>query len=209
MSTKTSSTSFAGAGVLAAIAASLCCILPVLALIAGASGIASSFSWLEPARPYFIGVTVLVLGFAWYQKLRPKPADECGCETAEKKPPFLQSKSFLALVTVFAAATIAFPLYSYVFFPKPVSKIVVVDSGNIEQVRLNIAGMNCAACNEEVTHAAMQTPGVLSATADFETGTASVRFDRSKASIQSVIAAINQTGYTVTNYQLTSDVKQQ
>ena len=43
-----------GAGLLTAIAASLCCITPVLALVAGTSGLASTFSWLEPARPYFI-----------------------------------------------------------------------------------------------------------------------------------------------------------
>lgn len=56
-----------GAGLLTAIAASLCCITPVLALVAGTSGLASTFSWLEPFRPYFIGLTILVLGFAWYQ----------------------------------------------------------------------------------------------------------------------------------------------
>src|SRR5690625_7732599 len=61
-----------GAGVLSAVAASLCCITPVLALISGASGVASTFSWMEPARPYLIGITVLVLGFAWYQKLKPR-----------------------------------------------------------------------------------------------------------------------------------------
>lgn len=61
-----------GAGLLTAIASSLCCITPVLALISGTSGIASTFSWLEPFRPYLIGFTILVLGFAWYQKLKQK-----------------------------------------------------------------------------------------------------------------------------------------
>jgi hypothetical protein len=61
-----------GAGLLAAITASLCCITPVLALIAGTSGIASTFSWIEPFRPYLIGLTILVLGFACYQKLKPQ-----------------------------------------------------------------------------------------------------------------------------------------
>lgn len=37
-----------GAGLLTAIASSLCCITPVLALISGTSGIASAFFWLEP-----------------------------------------------------------------------------------------------------------------------------------------------------------------
>jgi hypothetical protein len=35
-----------GAGLLTAITASLCCITPVLALIAGTSGI--TFAWIEP-----------------------------------------------------------------------------------------------------------------------------------------------------------------
>ena len=38
--------------ILTAITASLCCITPVLALIAGTSGVASTFSWIEPFRPY-------------------------------------------------------------------------------------------------------------------------------------------------------------
>lgn len=49
-----------GLGVLTAIASSLCSITPVLALIAGSSGAASTFSWIEPARPYLIALTILV-----------------------------------------------------------------------------------------------------------------------------------------------------
>lgn len=56
---------------IAALMSSLCCITPVLALIAGTSGLASTFSWLDPARPFFVGITVMVLSFAWYQKLLP------------------------------------------------------------------------------------------------------------------------------------------
>jgi mercuric ion transport protein len=78
-------------GILTAISASLCCITPVLALIAGTSGIASTFSWIEPFRPYFIGLTVLVLGFAWYQKLKPKKQVDCECETDEKPSLFNQN----------------------------------------------------------------------------------------------------------------------
>lgn len=82
-----------GTGLLTAIAASLCCITPVLALIAGTSGLVSTFSWLEPFRPYFIGLTILVLGFAWYQKLKPQEQIDCNCKT-EEKPKFIQKKHF-------------------------------------------------------------------------------------------------------------------
>jgi len=74
-----------GTGLLTAIAASLCCITPVLALIAGTSGLASTFSWLEPFRPYFIGLTILVLAFAWYQKLKPQKKIDCNCEAKLRK----------------------------------------------------------------------------------------------------------------------------
>ena len=127
MNKKIKSGKLAGAGVLSAIAASLCCITPVLALISGASGIASSFSWLEPARPYLLGITVLVLGFAWYQILRPRTAKEiqCACEEDEKLP-FMQTKKFLGLVTVFAFLMMAFPYYGHIFYPKADKEIVVV-----------------------------------------------------------------------------------
>ena len=94
--------------IITAIAASLCCVTPVLALIAGTSGIASTFSWLEPFRPYLIGLTVLVLGFAWYQKLKPQKEIDCECETDEK-PKFLQSKTFLGMGTAGARRRLAFP----------------------------------------------------------------------------------------------------
>src|SRR5882757_2902229 len=119
-----------GAGVFTAIAASLCCITPVLALIAGSGSIASSFSWIAPARPFLIGLTVAVLGFAWYQKLKPIPVDECGC-AVEEKPRFIQSKTFLLIVTLFAALMLSFPSYAKFFFPKNEKTVTVVEKSNI------------------------------------------------------------------------------
>ena len=86
-------------GILTALASSLCCIMPVLAIVAGTSGLASTFSWLEPARPYFIGSTALILGFAWYQKLKPQAKDDCGCDVPTKMP-FMQSSTFLGIITM-------------------------------------------------------------------------------------------------------------
>lgn len=127
--TEKSAKGLLGAGILTAIAASLCCITPVLALISGASGIASTFSWLEPIRPYLIGLTILVLGFVWYEKLRPRTAEEieCACE-ADDKPSFIQSNVFLGIVTLFAFLMIAFPYYGDIFYPKTDKQVIVVSS---------------------------------------------------------------------------------
>jgi len=83
---------------LTAITASFCCITPILAILAGSSGIVTMFSWIEPFRPYLIVFTLGVLAFAWYIKLKPKTKKEidCACEE-EEKPSFWQSKKFLLL----------------------------------------------------------------------------------------------------------------
>ena len=188
------------AGTLLALSASLCCITPVLALISGVGGIAATFSWLEPVRPYLIGITTLVLGFAWYQKLKPRKMEEvnCKCETDEK-PSFWQSKKFLGIVTILAVALMAFPNYSYIFYPKSsIANIVVVEKSNIQQVELKISGMTCQTCSEHVNHALDGVPGVLEHNTSYEQGTSIVKFDGSKAAQQALIDAVNATGYTVT-----------
>ncbi|MGB4830182.1 MAG: mercuric transport protein MerTP [Chitinophagales bacterium] len=187
-----------GAGVLSAVAASLCCITPVLALISGASGVASTFSWMEPARPYLIGITILVLGFAWYQKLKPQTAEEieCACEEDEK-PPFMQTKKFLGIVTVFAFLMMAFPYYGHIFYPKADKEVVVISSNNIQEVKFNVSGMTCASCEEHVKHAVNELPGIVSVSANSNDGTADVKYDNSKTDKVAIIKAIDGTGYKV------------
>ena len=186
------------AGLLTAFAASLCCITPILALIAGTSGLASTFSWLEPFRLYFIGVTILVLAFAWYQKLKPKKEIDCDCET-EEKPTFIQSKKFLGIVTAFAIVMLAFPYYAHIFYPKTEKQVVVVDKSNVQTVEFSISGMTCAGCKEHVNHEVNKLSGILKSSVSYENGNAIVEFDNSKTSIAEIEKAINGTGYSVTD----------
>ncbi|MBN8718448.1 MAG: mercuric transport protein MerTP [Sediminibacterium magnilacihabitans] len=187
------------AGLLTATVASLCCITPVLALFSGATGIASTFSWLEPYRPYLIGLTAAVLAFAWYQKLKPKKADiDCACE--EDKPSFWQTKTFLGIVTVLALLLMAFPKYSHIFYPESEKKeIVIINKINIQQVKLNIKGMTCEACSETINLALSKVPGVLEYKTEFKNGSSTVKFDNSKTAEQAIINAVNETGYKVTD----------
>ena len=188
-----------GAGVLSAIAASLCCITPVLALISGASGVASTFSWMEPARPYLIGITVLVLGFAWYQKLKPRTPEEikCDCEEDEKKP-FLQTKTFLGIVTVFAALMLAFPYYAHIFYPSNDKKeVVIVNASDIQTVTFVVKGMTCSGCVSHVENDVNKLPGIIIVDASYEEEVTRVEFDQSKVSLAQIEEAINGTGYKV------------
>lgn len=187
-----------GTSLISAIAASLCCITPVLAMIAGTSGIASMFSWIEPFRPYLIGLTILILGFAWYQKLKPQKEIDCECDI-EENPKFIQSKTFLGIVTLFAIVMLAFPFYSGIFYSNTGKQIVVVDKSEIKTTEFQISGMTCTSCEEHVNHEVNKLNGILSSKASYENGNAVVEFDRTKTNEAEIEIAINATGYKVIN----------
>ena len=208
-STPKASKGLLGTGIVTAIASSLCCITPVLALFAGSAGIAAGFSWLEPVRPYLIATTVLVLGFAWYQKLKPRTEEEiqCECETDER-PSFWQSRKFLLIVTLFAALMMAFPYYSPLFYPDNKKEVVYVNTSDIVTIDMDIKGMTCPACDSHVTHAAYEVDGVLEAKADHETGKAVVKFDKSKTSADQIIKSIDATTYKVEKQSINTHLQQ-
>lgn len=194
-----------GAGVLAALAASLCCITPVLALLGGISGVAATFSWLEPFRPFLIGTTVLVLGFAWYRKLKPQSVKQidCACEDDEK-PAFLQSKGFLGMVTVLAAALLSFPYYAAAFFPAEKNTTAMrAPAATTVNAKIYVKGMTCSGCEQSVNHALRESPGVVKANSAYSTGTAEVTFDQNEVNLPNLADAITKaTGYQVTGYEL-------
>lgn len=201
-----SSGTFTSAGVLSAIAASLCCITPVVALLAGSSGIAANFAWIEPARPYLIGLSIAVLLFAWYVKLKPAKTNDmdCNCETT-KKASFLQSKTFLGIVTVFAILMMSFPLYAKMFYPKPKAQaatLAMVD--NKQQIKFTIQGMTCEGCEQHVNNELSKLAGVLAYKTSYATRGSLITFDSSQVDVNTIAAAINKTGYTVKDYQLIS-----
>ncbi|HEY1025169.1 MAG TPA: mercuric transport protein MerTP, partial [Sphingobacteriaceae bacterium] len=189
---------WAGAGVISAFTASLCCITPISALIVGISGTASVFSWIEPMRPYLIAMSIGVLLFAWYIKLRPAKNDTgCDCETTSRKS-FLQSKAFLAIITVFAVLIIAFPLYAKIFYSSPkVTSATIGVTDRKEQVKFKIQGMTCEACEEYVNNELSKVPGVLAYKTSYANHSSLVTFDKSKVDVKTIEEAINKTGYNV------------
>lgn len=188
-----------GAGILSAIAASVCCITPPLALISGVSGMASAFSWMEPARPFLIGFTLAMLGFVWYQRLRSERTEavDCACEHNERSG-IMGSKKFLGLVTVFAALMLAFPYYSHIFYPVPEAESSgFFQVSESQRVTYEVQGMTCGGCEAHIQSAVNGLEGVISVKASHAEGTATVEFDPTRVSKSSMTEAINATGYHV------------
>lgn len=196
MSTEKTSKKAAYTGLFAAIAASSCCIPPVIALIAGLGGSASALSWMEPFRPYLIGLAVVAIGYAWYNYYKLKNTDDCDCEIDEK-PKWFQTKGFLISITLFAAISISFPYYSHIFYPDNKKEIVIVNQSNIQTVNFDVKGMTCASCEQHVTHAVNELEGIVNVAVSFEKANAKIEFVNSKTSKEAIEKAINSTGYKV------------
>lgn len=186
-------------GIIAAIAASSCCIPPVIAAVAGVGGAAGRLSWMEPFRPYLIGLAVIAIGYAWYSHFKPKEADDCGCDI--EKPKWYQTKGFLIGMTLFATLSIAFPYYSGIFYPDNNKEIVIVNANDIQKIEVEIEGMTCDACQSHVNHSVNELSGIVSVNSSYENANAIVEFDKTKTTIKDIEQAINETGYTVTKVE--------
>jgi len=194
---KSKENKWVGVGIFAAVAASLCCIAPVLAILGGIGGIASTFSWLEPLRPYLIGLSVIALSSAFYQAYKPKKEIECNCEQDEK-PKFINSKKFLWTILIVSGALFSFPYYSGAFFPNVDTAVANPNSANIVEAKINIEGMTCTSCEHTIDYSLQTTEGVLSATSSFETGVAKVKYDKTKVRPEQLKKAIEEkAGYKV------------
>lgn len=195
-SNKSNNTAFVS--LLTAVTASVCCITPLLTILAGSSGLVTTFSWIEPFRPYLIALTIGILGLAWYLKLKPKTQEEinCACDE-EEKPSFWQSKNFLFMVTVFAGLMLAFPYYSNIFYSQPSKDIVYVSQLNIIKYTFEVEGMTCAGCEAHVESEVNNLDGILSVKASYANTNTVVEYDKTKVDLTAIRKAINTTGYKV------------
>ncbi|MCT4583262.1 MAG: mercuric transport protein MerTP [Flavobacteriales bacterium] len=180
-------------GVIAALAASSCCIPPLIAAIAGIGGASSSLSWMEPFRPYLIGIAIIAIGYAWYAHLNPKKVDDCGCEIV--KPKFYQKRSFLIGMTLFSFISITIPYYSHLIFPDNKKEVVVDNDSNIKKVEIQIEGMTCDACQNHVDFAVNELNGIVSVKTSYEKKNTVIEFDTKQTSIEEINQAINSIGY--------------
>lgn len=187
-----------GVGLLTALLASSCCIIPFIAFIAGSSGMASAFSWIAPIRPYLIALSIGVLSFAWYQKLRKNKAAVDCCGNVQQ-PPFIQSRTFLGMITVFTVAMMAFPLYSNSILGTIKKTNPIMSKSNMSMVEFTISGMTCTGCENHIEQAVGKVQGVALVNASYENSNAIVNYDTMMTSLTAIREAIASTGYKIIN----------
>lgn len=183
-----------GSGILLAITSSLCCIVPLLAIVGSTGSAVAAFSWAAPLRPYLLGATVIILMIAFYRAYKPRKKDACGCE--EKKG-VMQSKTFLWIITIISGLLLTFPYYAKYLQQRTPQKLVTTNS-NTQQVVLRISGMSCEACEDHVNNALSKMKGVQYVNTSYAKGETTVRFDSTAISLQQLANTIvNETGYKI------------
>ncbi len=103
-------------GILGAILASSCCIVPLILISLGVSGAwIGSLTKLEPFKPIFIGITALFLavGFWHVYFKKPKPCEEGSYCARPSSARMTKAALWIATFVVFLALTIDYwaPLF--------------------------------------------------------------------------------------------------
>ena len=111
------STKLLGAGAIgSAIAASICCIGPLVLAVLGLGGGALLVKF-APYRPYLLAITGLFLGAAFYLTYRRPALEECAPGAACASPSNRKTQKIaLWIVTVIVVLAAAFPYFSGVLF---------------------------------------------------------------------------------------------
>lgn len=107
--------SLVGAAI-AAIAASLCCVGPLVLLAFGVSGTwIANLTLLEPIRPFAIVVTIILLGIAFWKLHISPPGCGIGKPCASPKTLFWY-RIIYWVITITLLLLITFPWYAFLFY---------------------------------------------------------------------------------------------
>jgi copper chaperone CopZ len=182
--------------VIAAIAASSCCVLPTVLALIGVSG-AGAAARLEAWRPLFLGLAAGLVGLGFYLAYRRKPrqsdAVDCAC-------PAPRTRSFGKLALWFGAALVAL-LAAYPYLAGLGAQTEQTGdtslSATSRRTVLQIEGMTCEGCVTKIVSALGKTPGVVKASVEFEEGLAFVTYDPAMVSPESLAKIVSRIdGYS-------------
>jgi copper chaperone CopZ len=186
-----------GGAIVAAFAASACCVGPALLALVGISGIGFAAA-LEPYRLLLLVATGALLAVGFYVSYRtPRSAardrgsvDACGCE----RPRVARSGRWMLWGgTVLAVAFAAYPYVTSAFAHSSATGAAATNGTAV--ARLHVGGMTCRACSSHLTDALAGLPGVVRAEVSYDDALAVVTYDPSKTKPQAFVELITRSGY--------------
>ncbi len=175
-------------GVVAGIAASLCCIGPLLSLSLGLGSFAAA-AWFAQWRPVLLGVTFALLGLAWYLTYR-RPKADCADGTCAR-PPGRTARVSLWVGTIVALAAAIYPSLPAT---KHQINAATVASGDA-RFSVQIPSMDCPPCAAGIEATLSRAPGVKQAAVDYDSREAVLVYDPSVTSRDQLLALIDASGF--------------
>src|SRR5712691_12687563 len=116
MESRHGQTLLAAGGLLGALAASSCCILPLVLFSLGVSGAwIGNFTQLAPYQPYFIAATICFLGYGYWLVYRSSKLACADGEVCARPLPNRLVKSGLILATILVVAALGFDFLASLF----------------------------------------------------------------------------------------------
>lgn len=183
-----------GGAVLAALAASSCCLGPLVLAALGIGG-AGAMAALSSYRPYILGVTAVLLASGFYLTYRkPRHAasgDVCGCEKPlprTGRAGRLGLWTATVLVLVFAAAP------SLIAAAAGRDRATAAAPGGATAT-LRVEGMDCEACAVNIRGALAKVGGFRDLRLDLKARTITVRYEPAAGRVEAYVSAINDLGY--------------
>ena len=193
---------FIGGAVFAAIASSLCCVLPLVAVLFGV-GVFGAASAFDTLRPYLLVLAFTALAFSFYRIYfrREECAEGEACAT---KPVNKINQLFLWVGLLVISAFALAPYYTgYLMAAAGNSQssneaMPVVSSEENQankSVIIEVEGMTCAGCEPHINETLKKLNGVVSAEASYEKKNVKVVYNSKQISLEQIKKAIDEIGY--------------
>lgn len=182
-----------GGAVLAALAASSCCIGPLVLAALGIGG-AGALAALSAYRPYILVATAALLGLGFYltyRKPRAVEGDACGCERpGAGRAGKVGLWGATLLVALFAASPTIIACVS-----DARSKPVAATGVKTETAVISVQGADCEACASNMKTALSEVGGFHDLELDLASQTVRVTYEPGPGRVDAYVAALNDIGY--------------
>jgi copper chaperone CopZ len=187
-----------GTAIFSAVSLKICCWGPLfLTVVAGVSGSSVYFTWLIVLKPYLLAIAFLSLGYGFYQVYKPK--NNCDCNTDKKS--FFKYKFYVWLVAGFVILMTLTSYFPKLFYQYRQKEILKIEQSNIDTIQLDIEGMTCIGCEENINYSVNKLDGIIAINTSYKTGTSEIKFDRIITNFNKIEDVIKSKGYAIKNNQ--------
>jgi mercuric ion transport protein len=180
-----------GGALVAAVAASSCCILPVMLAAVGVGGGTAAMALLGPFRPYLlVGTAALCAAGFYFTYRKPRAVEACGC--ARSGPRSSLARGGLWLATLLVVFVALWPNFGGWVEAREAQD---PPSSVHAEARIEVDGMDCEACAAPMRRALGKVGGFHGLTVDLPGRAIIVSYEPAPGRVDAYVDAIYALGY--------------